>query len=61
MNRTFWLSPTLDKKAEEVRKKLGLTRSEFYRYAIIRLIENFVLKTLHHYEYKEDIAENEDA
>ncbi|MEM3378683.1 MAG: hypothetical protein QW674_07045 [Candidatus Bathyarchaeia archaeon] len=41
--RTVWLPAALDQKAEDVREKLGLSRSEFYRYAIIEVIRNFVL------------------
>jgi len=38
--RTVWLPTSLDEKAEEVRKTLGLGRSGFYRYAITRIVES---------------------
>ena len=37
--RTFWVSNNLDAIIEEVRKKLGLSKSAFYRYAVVRLLE----------------------
>jgi len=40
IRRTVWLPTSLDAKAEEVRKELGLGRSGFYRYAITRMIES---------------------
>jgi len=44
--RTMWVSTDLDEIVEEVRKKLGLSKSGFYRYAIIRLLEELnVLST----------------
>lgn len=39
--RTLWMPNDLDIKAEEIRKKLGLSRSGFYRFAIIDLIKQF--------------------
>jgi hypothetical protein len=40
IRRTVWLPTSLDAKAEEVRKELGLGRSGFYRYAITRIVES---------------------
>jgi len=42
IRRTVWLPKDLDTKVEEARKKLGLRRSAFYRYAIVKLIEGLV-------------------
>jgi ACT domain-containing protein len=42
--RTFWLPHKLDSKAEEVRQRLGLSRSTFYRYAVIKLVEESNIK-----------------
>jgi ACT domain-containing protein len=39
--RTVWLPASLDKKAEEVRKVLGLSKSAFYRFAIIEMVKQF--------------------
>lgn len=39
--RTVWLPAELDIKAEETRKKLGLGRSGFYRYAVVEVIKQF--------------------
>jgi hypothetical protein len=39
--RTVWLSNRLDNKAEEIRQKLGLGRSGFYRYAVVEVIKQF--------------------
>jgi ACT domain-containing protein len=41
--RTVWLSNELDAKVEDVRKKLGLGRSGFYRYAIVEIIKQFAV------------------
>ena len=44
--RTFWLRNDLDVLVEETRKKLGMSKSGFYRYAVIRLLEEMsVLST----------------
>ena len=37
--RTFWLQNNLDALVEETREKLGMTKSGFYRYAVIRLLQ----------------------
>jgi hypothetical protein len=39
--RTVWLPEKLDRKAEKVRKALGLSNSGFYRFAIIEVIKQF--------------------
>jgi ACT domain-containing protein len=44
IRRTVWLPKDLDMKAEEIRKKLGLGRSGFYRFAIVELLKD-MLKT----------------
>jgi len=36
---SVWMSNTFFSMAEETRRKLGMTRSGFYRYAITRLLE----------------------
>jgi hypothetical protein len=41
--RTVWLPNSLDRKAEKVRKTLGLSNSGFYRFAIIEVITQFQL------------------
>jgi hypothetical protein len=38
--RTVWLPSSLDQKAEETRKKLGLGLSGFYRFAITECIKD---------------------
>ena len=44
--RTFWMQNDLDQLVEEVRKKLGMSKSSFYRYAVVRLLEQMsVLST----------------
>jgi ACT domain-containing protein len=42
IRRTVWLPKDLDMKAEEVRKKLGLGRSGFYRFAIVELLKDMI-------------------
>ena len=39
--RTVWLPNNLDRKAERVRKALGLSNSGFYRFAIVEVIKQF--------------------
>lgn len=39
--RTVWLPDKLDRKAERVRKALGLSNSGFYRFAIIEVVKQF--------------------
>lgn len=44
--RTFWIPTDLDSIIEEVRAKLGMSKSAFYRYAVVRLLEEMsVLST----------------
>lgn len=46
VRRLVWLPTELDNVVEEVRTKLGLSKSNFYRYAIIRLLQEMsVLST----------------
>jgi hypothetical protein len=42
--RTVWLPDKLDRKAEKVRKALGLSNSGFYRFAIIEVVKQFQTK-----------------
>jgi len=42
IRRTVWLTKDLDMKAEEIRKKLGLGRSGFYRFAIVELLKDMI-------------------
>ena len=42
--RTVWLPAELDIKAEETRKKLGLGRSGFCRFAVVEVIKQFAFK-----------------
>jgi len=42
--RTVWLPTKLDKKAEEVRKNLGLGLSAFYRFSIIEIVKQYQTK-----------------
>lgn len=44
IRRTVWLPDKLDKKAEEVRKILGLSNSAFYRFAIVEIIKQYQTK-----------------
>lgn len=39
VRRTFWVSRELDILIEDIRRKLGMTKSTFYRYAVLRLLE----------------------
>jgi len=44
--RTFWVPNDLDDLIEETRKRLGMGKSAFYRYAVVRLLEEMsVLST----------------
>ena len=45
VRRTVWLPKELDEKVEEIRKNLGLGRSGFYRFAILELLKDMILKT----------------
>jgi len=37
--RGFWLPEGIDQLTDEVRLKLGFSRSNFYRYAVIHLLQ----------------------
>jgi hypothetical protein len=39
--RTVWLPYKLEKKVEDVRKALGLSKSAFYRFAIVEIIKQY--------------------
>lgn len=39
IRRLVWLPKPIDKIAEEARKKFGMKKSAFYRYAIIRFLQ----------------------
>ena len=56
IRRTVWLSTELDAKADEVRKKLGLGRSGFYRYAIVEIIRQFATAPV--FEKKKEVNQN---
>jgi len=46
VRRLLWLPKELDEVIEETRKKLGMSKSAFYRYAVTRLLEEMsVLST----------------
>ena len=38
--RTFWIPDDLDGIIEDVRVKIGLTRSGFFRYAVVKLLHD---------------------
>ena len=40
--RVIWMPNELYAKAEEARKQLGLSKSGFYRFAIVEIIKQFV-------------------
>jgi hypothetical protein len=42
--RTVWLPDKFERKAEEVRKTLGLSKSGFYRFAIVEIVKQFQTK-----------------
>lgn len=43
IRRVSWLPKKLDQQIEDIRKKIGYTRSGFYRYALTRLVEQTLL------------------
>jgi hypothetical protein len=45
IRRVVWVPQKLDQEIEGTRKKIGYTRSAFYRYAITRLMEQMLLST----------------
>ena len=44
--QTVWLPERLNEKAEEVRQTLGLSKSGFYRFAIVEIIKQYQTKRL---------------
>lgn len=42
--RTVWIPAKLEKKVEEVRKALGLSKSGFYRFTIIEIVKQYQTK-----------------
>jgi hypothetical protein len=45
IRRVVWVPDKLDHEIENIRQKIGYTRSGFYRYAITRLLEQILLAT----------------
>jgi len=43
IRRVVWVPQKLDREIENLRQKIGYTRSGFYRYAITRLMEQMLL------------------
>jgi len=39
--RSVWLPDKLETKVEEVRKNLGLSKSGFYRFAIVEVVKQY--------------------
>jgi len=54
--RTFWIPNNLDIIIEYVRMKLGMNKSSFYRYAVVRLLEEMSISST---KAKELIGNNE--
>jgi len=52
--RTVWLPSKLDRKAENVRKALGLSNSGFYRFAIVEIIKQYQTKKFKPKEKREE-------
>lgn len=50
--RTFWLSKELDSKVEEARKVLGLSRSGFYRFAVVETLKSLLTATKQQHQEK---------
>lgn len=51
IRRVVWVPNDLDRMIEETRKKIGLNRSAFFKYAVNRLLEELsVLSTTVHAE-----------
>ena len=42
--RTVWLPTKLEKRVEAVRKSLGLSKSGFYRFAIVEVVKQYQTK-----------------
>lgn len=56
IRRVVWMPLELDSLAEETRKKLGLSRSGFYKYAVTQLLQQ--LSVLSHTVKKGERAVN---
>ena len=39
--RTVWLPTDLEERVEEVRKVLGLSKSAFYRFAVVEVVKQY--------------------
>jgi hypothetical protein len=57
--RTFWVSTDMDQLIEETRKKLRMSRSNFYRYAAVRLLQELSVLTTKAHEKEVTIPEVE--
>ena len=44
--QTVWLPDKLNEKAEKVRETLGLSKSGFYRFAIVEIIKQYQTKQI---------------
>lgn len=55
--RTFWVSTDMDQLIEETRKKLSMSRSNFYRYAVTRLLQELSVLTAKAHETEAAIPE----
>jgi hypothetical protein len=44
--QTVWLPEKLNEKAEDIRQVLGLSKSGFYRFAIVEIIKQYQTKRL---------------
>jgi len=61
VRRVFWLPNEMDEVVESIRKKLGMSRSAFYRHAVIRLLEEYsMLSSLAHSEDLDQVALEDD-
>ena len=45
VRRVVWLSAEIDGVIEDARERLGMTRSGFIRYSVLRLLEDLSLLT----------------
>lgn len=43
--RTVWIPANMDSLIEDTRKKLGMNRSAFYKYAVVRLLQELSMLT----------------
>ena len=43
--RTVWIPAHMDSLIEDTRKKLGMNRSAFYKYAVVRLLQELSMLT----------------